>query len=112
MRRAIDETDRRRAKQIDFNQQHGITPKGIRKSVEDILEGARAPGGKKGQQRKVAEPLPKYAVAPEAMEPKQAAALLRELEQKMFQHAKNLEFEQAARLRDEIQRLKNDVFIH
>lgn len=112
MRRAIDETERRRAKQIEFNQQHGITPKGIRKSVEDILEGARAPGGKKGQQRKVAEPLPKYAVAPEAMEPKQAAALLRELEQKMFQHAKNLEFEQAARLRDEIQRLKNDVFIH
>lgn len=112
MRRAIDETERRRAKQIEFNQQHGITPKGIRKSVEDILEGARAPGGKKGQQRKVAEPLPKYAVAPETMEPKQAAALLRELEQKMFQHAKNLEFEQAARLRDEIQRLKNDVFIH
>ena len=112
MRRAMDETERRRTKQIEFNKAHGITPKGIRKSVEDIMEGARAPGGKRGSQRKVAEPLPKYAVAPEHMEPKQAAALLKELEQKMFQHAKNLEFEQAARLRDEIQRLKNDVFMH
>jgi excinuclease ABC subunit B len=112
MRRAIDETERRRARQVEFNKAHGITPKGIRKSVEDILEGARAPGGKKGQLRKVAEPLPRYATAPEQMEPKQAAALLKELEQKMFQHAKNLEFEQAARLRDEIQRLKNEVFIH
>jgi len=112
MRRAMDETERRRTKQIEFNKAHGITPKGIRKSVEDIMEGARAPGGKKGQQRKVAEAPSKYAVAPELMEPKQAAALLKELEQKMFQHAKNLEFEQAARLRDEIQRLKNEVFIH
>ena len=112
MRRAMDETERRRAKQIEFNQAHGIIPKGILKSVEDILEGARAPGGKKGQLRKVAEPQQKYAVAPELMEPKQAAALLKELEQKMFQHAKNLEFEQAARLRDEIQRLKTNVFMH
>src|SRR5690606_34525255 len=90
MQRAMEETDRRRAKQVEFNKAHGITPKGIRKSVEDIMEGARARGGKKGQLRKVAEPLPKYGTAPEHMAPKQAAALLRELEQKMFQHAKNL----------------------
>ena len=111
MRRAMDETERRRAKQVAFNQEHGITPKGISKSVEDIMEGARAPGKRPGL-RKVAEPLPKYEVAPEKLEPKQASALLKELEQKMYEHAKNLEFEQAARVRDEIQRLRDEVFIH
>ena len=110
MQRAIDETERRRAKQIAFNEAHGITPKGIKKSVEDILEGARAPGGKKVG-RKVAEKKAEYARDISTMEPRQVSALIKELEQKMFEAAKSLEFEEAARLRDEVQQIKTQAFI-
>ena len=107
MQRAIDETNRRRRKQIEFNKAHGITPKGIRKAVSDIMEGARA--GVPGTSRrfaKVAESLGEYA----AMTPSMLAARLRKLEQQMYKHAGNLEFEEAAMVRDEIRELRDRGF--
>ena len=104
MQRAIDETNRRRKKQMEFNKLHGITPKGIRKAVADIMEGARA--GAAGTPRrfaKVAEPLGEYA----AMTPAMLASRLRKLEQRMYRHAGNLEFEEAAMVRDQIRELRD-----
>ena len=107
MQRAIDETNRRRRKQIEFNKTHGITPKGIRKAVSDIMEGARtgAPGTSR-RLAKVAESLGEYA----AMTPSMLAARLRKLEQQMYKHAGNLEFEEAAMVRDEIRELRDRGF--
>ncbi len=99
MRRAIDETERRRRKQIAFNREHGITPRGISKRVHDIMEGA-APSPH--EYARVAEEVMEYA----ALSGEQLAARIRELERRMFQHAQDLEFEQAAQLRDEIRRLQ------
>lgn len=110
MQKAMDETDRRRAKQVAYNAEHGITPQGIKKSVEDIMEGARAPGSLKKTSRKAAQ-KGKYDVDVRAMEPRQITALIKELEQKMFEAAKSLEFEEAARLRDEVQQIKDLAFI-
>jgi len=113
MRAAIDETERRRARQIAFNRTHGITPKTVRKDVADIMEGARddTPAGKSGRHLRgfaaVAEESPDYA----AMDPQQLAALLRKLEAQMFRHAQDLEFEEAARIRDEIHRIKAAALI-
>ncbi|HHS83786.1 MAG TPA: excinuclease ABC subunit B, partial [Gammaproteobacteria bacterium] len=103
MRRAIDETERRRRKQIAFNKQHGITPKGISKKVHDIMEGAYpgAPGSPR-QYAKVADEVAEYA----ALSGEQLAKKVRQLERQMFQHAENLEFEQAAQLRDQIKMLE------
>ncbi|MEM7019679.1 MAG: excinuclease ABC subunit UvrB, partial [Pseudomonadota bacterium] len=108
MQRAIDETNRRRTKQEEFNQEHGITPKGVTKAVADIMEGARiTPANDAVDYRnlKVAEERAAYA----AMTPNQIAKKLKELEKRMFKHAENLEFEQAAALRDEIQQLRNEL---
>ena len=103
MQRALDETARRRERQIEFNKEHGITPRGITKSVTDIMEGARAaaptPGGrKKGKGGEMA--------APADLRPEAIVRQIKKLEAEMFKRARNLEFEQAARLRDEIERLK------
>ena len=107
MQRAIDETDRRRRKQIEFNRTHGITPKGIRKAVSDIMEGARASApGTSRRLARVAESLGEYA----AMTPSMLAARLRKLEQQMYKHAGNLEFEEAAMVRDEIRELRDKGF--
>ena len=103
MQRAIDETSRRRRKQIEFNKAHGITPRGIRKAVADIMEGARA--GAPGSPRHlagVAEPSGEYA----SMTPAMLAARLRKLEQQMYRHAGNLEFEEAAAVRDRVRELR------
>ena len=104
MQRAIDETNRRRRKQIEFNKAHGITPRGIHKAVADIMEGARA--GAPGSPRrpaKVAEPPGEYTKMP----PATLAARLRKLEQQMYRHAANLEFEEAALVRDRMRDLRD-----
>jgi excinuclease ABC subunit B len=114
MQRALDETQRRRRKQIEFNAEHGITPQGIKKSVADILEGATVPGarGKKpGKGRKVAEPAAAYQGDPASMSPSELAKLIKQLEGRMAEHAKNLEFEEAARVRDQLSELKQHAFI-
>jgi excinuclease ABC subunit B len=98
--RAIDETDRRRTKQIAFNTLHGITPKGISKKVTDILDGGRIPGSKATTGKKVA----KAAVPlPERFGDKTEAQQIQWLEKAMHEAAKNLEFEKAAAIRDHIQ---------
>ena len=105
MRRAIDETDRRRVRQQAFNRQHGITPRGIRKQVADIMEVAsERPAGKRKARRKVAlEPV-------EALSPEAAVKKIRQLEQRMYRHARNLEFEEAARLRDQARAIHEQAF--
>lgn len=106
MQRAMDETERRREKQKGFNEKHGITPKGIKKSVEDILEGAYTPGAKsRHASKRVGENKAEYAVNYEQMSPKELGKLITRLEDKMYEAAKNLEFEQAAKYRDEITQL-------
>ena len=104
MQRAIDETERRRQKQIHFNEEHGITPRGIRKAVKDIMEGARA-GAPITAKRfaRVAEEIGRYA----DLSPEELTRKVQELERRMYKHAENLEFEEAARLRDEARRLRD-----
>jgi excinuclease ABC subunit B len=103
MQRAIDETNRRRAKQVEFNRTHGIEPRSIRKAVQDIMEGARAtPRGKKGERKRGRDGGARY----ERLSPEQMLARVAQLEKRMYEHARNLEFEQAARLRDEISDLR------
>ena len=107
MRRAIEETNRRREKQIAFNKVHGITPQTIVKRIADVMEGAREEGARsRGEKsrRKVAEPRLAY----ERLTPEQLAKRLHKLETEMFRHARELEFEQAAELRDEIERLRHE----
>jgi excinuclease ABC subunit B len=103
MERALAETARRRAKQIEFNAAHGITPRGITKAVTDIMEGARSNTAKReGKSLKVAETRADYR----ALSSQQALKLIKKFEQQMHQHARNLEFEAAAKLRDEIDLLR------
>jgi excinuclease ABC subunit B len=110
MQQAIGETERRRAKQIAYNERHGLTPRGITKSVTDILEvpipGGGAAGARK-QPARAAEPGSEYKLA----KPAEAARLIKQLEEKMYAHARDLEFEEAARLRDEIQRLRESALM-
>ncbi|MEW8043177.1 MAG: excinuclease ABC subunit UvrB [gamma proteobacterium symbiont of Phacoides pectinatus] len=103
MRRAIDETERRRARQIAHNEARGITPRTIRKAIADIMEGAHA-GAPMPAERyaRVAETEAEYA----AMSPKQMARRIQELERQMYQYARDLEFEEAARVRDRIRALR------
>ena len=108
MERAIGETERRREKQITFNKEHGITPRGVTKSVADILEGAVVPGSRSGRRRqqKAAEDAAGYA-APRT--PAEITRRISELEEKMLQHARDLEFESAAQARDQIQKLRDQL---
>lgn len=104
MQRAMEETDRRRQKQVAFNEANGITPKGIRKNVTDIMEGARVPGAKVGRKRAVAEQPADYL---SRIDPaKDIWSQIAALEKEMLAAAKNLEFEKAASIRDAIHELK------
>jgi excinuclease ABC subunit B len=111
MQAAIDETDRRRAKQVEYNVEHGITPTSIVRRVNDVMEGARSEGeserGRGRGARKVAEPTADYRL----LSPEQVAAKIRQLEAQMYKHAQELEFEDAARLRDEIHRVREQGLI-
>ena len=103
MRRSIDETDRRRAKQQAYNEEHGIVPKTVHKKVADIMGSVY--GGEETDVReflKVADEVAEYA----GMTPAQLDKLVKKLEQQMMQHAKDLEFEEAAKVRDQIQHVK------
>jgi excinuclease ABC subunit B len=102
IQRALDETNRRRAKQLEYNKKHGITPTGIKKAVADIMEGAYS-DPYRGPAIKVAEKGADYS----SLTPDQVLRRIKKLEQEMFKRARNLEFEEAARLRDEIQKLRN-----
>ena len=106
MQRAIDETERRRAKQVEHNTLHGLTPTGIIKSVADIMEGAYAGTAKNKRGKKVAEGLASYDISDAPVAIRDVAKELKRLEEKMYQHARNLEFEEAAQVRDEIGKLR------
>jgi excinuclease ABC subunit B len=104
MQRAIGETERRRARQIAHNKEHGITPTTVRKAIADIMEGAHRPGGVANARKfaKVAEDIAEYAALP----PEKLAKQIKALEKEMYEHARNLDFEQAARLRDQIRHMQ------
>ena len=106
MQRAMDETDRRRDKQISHNKKMGITPKSILKQITDVMD-----LGQKGAfihgKYKVAEERPDY----HDLSPKALTLKLKKMEQEMYQHARDLEFEQAARIRDEIEQIKKNRYI-
>lgn len=107
MKVAIEETERRRALQHAHNLKHGITPKGLNKSVGDVMDmGGSRSAGKAGKgSRKAAEPQGEY----HARSASEIAKEIKRMEEQMFQHARDLEFEQAAALRDQIQRLRSEL---
>jgi excinuclease ABC subunit B len=116
MKAAIEETDRRRNKQVEYNVANGITPKSVVKKITDIMEGARADAdGERGRGRgrgasrglRVAEPTTDYRT----LSPDQVASTIRRLEAQMYKHAQDLEFEDAARVRDEIHRIREQGLI-
>jgi len=107
MQRAIQETERRRQKQEIYNKERGITPRGVQKAVRDIMEGAYAAQSVRGRlYSKVAD---KDEVEYLALSPEKLTLKIAQLEKQMYEHAHNLEFEDAARLRDLIKRLQRDT---
>lgn len=107
MKVAIEETERRRALQHAHNLKHGITPKGLNKSIGDVMDmGGSRTAGKPGKgMRKAAEPQGEYHVRSAS----EIAKEIKRMEEQMFQHARDLEFEQAAALRDQIQQLRSEL---
>ena len=105
MQRAIDETERRRTKQIQFNETHGIVPKGVTKRIKDIIDGV-TDTGEVQRELKAAQATATY----DAMSEKQLTREVKRLEREMGEHARNLEFEKAAATRDELFRLKERLF--
>jgi excinuclease ABC subunit B len=105
MRRAIDETERRRLKQVAFNVEHGIVPRGVSKQIRDMIDGVWDPQQAR-QELKAAEQQAGY----DAMSEKALAKEIKRLEKQMLEHAKNLEFEKAAQLRDQLAALKERFF--
>jgi excinuclease ABC subunit B len=108
MQKAIDVTDVRRETQKAYNKEHGITPKTIQKKITDVMEGGYGKGhghANPAEYAKVAEEAMEYA----ALSPAQFAQRINQLEKKMYQHAQDLEFEEAARVRDEISLIQENV---
>ena len=105
MERAIGETERRRAKQIAFNTANGIVPRGVQKKIKDMIDGVFSPSEAK-EELAVAQESAKY----ESMSEKQIAKEIKRLEKAMVDHAKNLEFEKAAQVRDQLHGLKKQLF--
>lgn len=105
MKYAIDETERRRAKQKAHNQEHGIVPKSVSKAVRDIIDGATSEAA-----QVLAKIKPQAAEPLKIDDPKQLAKIMKDLEKQMYEHAENLEFEQAARTRDRIEEIRAEYF--
>ncbi len=106
MKRAIDETERRRIKQVAHNFANGITPQGVQKRIKDIIEGTYEPDEARSQ-LKAAQTQAKYL----AMSAKEVSKEITRLEKEMLQAAKNLEFEKATGLRDQLKKLRESVLI-
>jgi excinuclease ABC subunit B len=106
MQRAMDETSRRRETQQAFNEKHGISPTGIIKKVTDIMEGTAR--SQRSTMKKAADEVAKY----QALSPAQMAKKIKELEAKMYQHSRDLEFEEAAKVRDEVNELQNQMVLN
>ncbi|MGV7210250.1 excinuclease ABC subunit UvrB [Oxalobacteraceae bacterium A2-2] len=105
MERAIGETERRRAKQIAFNAEHGIVPRGVSKAIKDMIDGVYSPQDAR-ETLEAAQATAKY----ESMSEKQISKEIKRLEKAMLEHAKNLEFEKAAQVRDQLHTLKQQLF--
>ncbi|MBM2884440.1 excinuclease ABC subunit UvrB [Chromobacterium phragmitis] len=103
MKKAMDETERRRAKQLAFNAEHGITPKGVEKKVKDIIDGVYSV---EAERKKLVDEA-KVAM----MDEKTLAKEIKRLEKEMLEAARNLEFEKAARIRDELKELKEKAWL-
>ena len=105
MRKAIGETERRRAKQIEFNAANGITPRGVIKRIKELIEGVYSDKPGRDDVK-----LIEQAAEVEAMSEKDLSKRITQLEKQMLEHARNLEFEKAARLRDQLSQLKEQAF--
>ncbi|RUO35314.1 excinuclease ABC subunit UvrB [Aliidiomarina sanyensis] len=108
MQKAIDETDRRRAKQIEYNTQHGITPMGLNKRVTDVMD-LGGDAGKRKREKARAEAVARGIKIPKFKSPKEIGQAIAEQEKAMYKAAENLEFEKAARLRDELHELREQL---
>lgn len=109
MQRAIDETERRRAKQISFNEEHGITPKGVKRDITDIMEGANIPGARSGKRKGLAKVAEESGREIELRTANDYNKRIKQLEEQMYKLAKDLEFEKAAQLRDQVQLLRQQA---
>ncbi|WP_416762415.1 excinuclease ABC subunit UvrB [Roseateles sp. So40a] len=105
MKKAIGETERRRAKQIEFNAANGITPRGVVKRIRDLIDGVYSDKPGRDDAKVIAE-----TAEVEAMSEKDLSKRIQQLEKQMLEHARNLEFEKAARLRDQLSQLKEQAF--
>jgi excinuclease ABC subunit B len=105
MQKAIDETNRRRSRQMAHNREHGIEPRGVRKDVREMIDGVFDASASKASARAEGE-----AASYETMSEKQLAREIKRLEKQMFDFAKNLEFEKAARARDQLAQLRQRAF--
>lgn len=103
MQRALDETERRRIKQQAFNVEHGIVPRGVKKEIRELIDGVYDPSARTAE-------IQSAGVGYELMGEKDVAREIKRLEKQMSEHAKNLEFEKAARMRDQLALLKQQVF--
>ena len=110
MKKAMGETERRRARQIAFNAEHGITPRGIVKEVRDLIDGVYSEKSGRDAERMGAAIGERRQIKETALSEKDLAREIKRLEKQMLEHARNLEFEQAARARDQLALLKARVF--
>ena len=108
MKKAMGETERRRIKQIAHNEAHGITPRSIVKRVRDLIDGVYSEKAGKDAERLEQEAMQRAQV--EEMSEKDISREIKRLEKLMLEHARNLEFEQAARVRDQLTKLKDRAF--